>query len=81
MKILLIHYFHPQTVRYKYTNEKGEFKTLAHIEKEAIHAALIHHNGRISLVARKLGIGRSTLYRKIDEYGIDIHEAPEAGAA
>lgn len=49
-------------------------KTLAEMEREAIvaHIALAH--GNISTVARRLGIGRSTLYRKMKEYNIDIRE-------
>jgi transcriptional regulator of acetoin/glycerol metabolism len=37
--------------------------------------AIDHYNGQMSEVARRLGIGRSTLYRKLKEYGID----PETG--
>jgi transcriptional regulator of acetoin/glycerol metabolism len=32
-----------------------------------IRLAVKHYGGRMSLVARRLGIGRSTLYRKIRE--------------
>jgi len=40
------------------------------LEAEAIRFALVHYRGRMSAMARKLGIGRSTLYRKIKEYGL-----------
>jgi DNA-binding NtrC family response regulator len=40
-----------------------------------IKLAIDHYNGQMSEVARRLGIGRSTLYRKLKEYGID----PESG--
>ena len=40
-----------------------------------IKLAIEHYNGQMSEVARRLGIGRSTLYRKLKEYGLD----PEAG--
>jgi DNA-binding NtrC family response regulator len=30
-----------------------------------------HYRGRMTEVARRLGIGRSTLYRKLGELGID----------
>lgn len=40
------------------------------IEKEAIERALANNNGNYSKAARELGIGRSTLYRKIKKYGI-----------
>ncbi len=42
-----------------------------------IRLAIDHYNGQMSEVARRLGIGRSTLYRKLKEYGID----PETGRA
>ena len=35
-----------------------------------IRLALERYEGRMTLVARKLGIGRSTLYRKLKELGI-----------
>ena len=48
---------------------------LAEVELEMIKLAIDHYNGQMSEVARRLGIGRSTLYRKLKEYGID----PETG--
>jgi len=33
--------------------------------------AIERYSGRMSEVARRLGIGRSTLYRKLAEYGIE----------
>ena len=43
---------------------------LADIETETIRFALTHYHGQMSQMARKLGIGRSTLYRKMKEIGI-----------
>jgi DNA-binding NtrC family response regulator len=40
---------------------------LADVELEIIKLAIDHYNGQMSEVARRLGIGRSTLYRKINE--------------
>ena len=48
-----------------------EVRTLAEVELEMIKLAIEHYNGRMSEVARRLGIGRSTLYRKLKEYGLD----------
>lgn len=48
----------------------GDIRPLTDIEAEVIRLALIRYGGRISLVARRLGIGRSTLYRKLKELGI-----------
>lgn len=44
---------------------------LADVEEELIRFALKFYHGQMSQVARKLGIGRSTLYRKLKDYGID----------
>lgn len=40
------------------------------LEKEIIKYALEHYNWRMSQVSRRLNIGRSTLYRKVEEYGL-----------
>ncbi|MHB2263899.1 sigma-54-dependent transcriptional regulator [Aliihoeflea sp. PC F10.4] len=55
-------------------DSNGEIKPLAELEKRAIQAAIEHYEGRLSEVARRLGIGRSTLYRKLKEMGIDADE-------
>ncbi len=43
---------------------------LESLEHAAIRQALVACNGQVSKTARKLGIGRSTLYRKMEQYGI-----------
>jgi len=43
---------------------------LDELEKRAIQLALEQYGGNLSDAARQLGIGRSTLYRKIDQYGL-----------
>ena len=45
-------------------------RSLAEMEKDAISSALAACRGQVALTARRLGIGRSTLYRKIELYGI-----------
>lgn len=50
---------------------KGQVKTLEELEGEAIRFAIEIYNGRMSEVARRLGIGRSTLYRKMKEHEIE----------
>src|SRR6185295_15094790 len=47
----------------------GNVRSLAEIEAEVIRFAIAHYRGHMSEVARRLGIGRSTLYRKIDGGG------------
>ncbi|MEN9895400.1 MAG: acetoacetate metabolism regulatory protein AtoC [Pseudomonadota bacterium] len=49
----------------------GHVRKLAEVEEELIRFALGFYRGRMSEVARKLGIGRSTLYRKLRDYNID----------
>ncbi len=50
----------------------GQIRTLDEIKAEVIALALDHYRGQMSEVARRLGIGRSTLYRKVREYGIEV---------
>ena len=49
----------------------GQMRALEDIEAEAIRFAITHYGGRMSEVARRLRIGRSTLYRKLDSLGRD----------
>jgi DNA-binding NtrC family response regulator len=55
-------------------DDGGNVRTLAEVELEMIQFAVDHYRGQMSEVARRLGIGRSTLYRKFKEYGIDPEE-------
>ena len=48
----------------------GHIKPLAELEAEIIRLTLLKYDGRMAEVARRLGIGRSTLYRKVAEYGL-----------
>jgi DNA-binding NtrC family response regulator len=50
--------------------EDGEIRRLEDIEADLIRLALGHYRGHITEVARRLGIGRSTLYRKMREFGL-----------
>ena len=45
-------------------------KRLEDLEREAIVHAMENNHGNLSDVARQLGIGRSTLYRKLEQYGL-----------
>ncbi len=56
----------------------GQIRTAKDVEEEVIRFAIAHYNGRMSEVARRLKIGRSTLYRKLKRYGIAT-DAPENG--
>jgi DNA-binding NtrC family response regulator len=49
----------------------GNLRPLEEIEADVIRLAIGHYRGRMTEVARRLGIGRSTLYRKLGDLGID----------
>lgn len=55
----------------RFLDASGEVTALADLERDLIAFALRHYGNRMSRVARALGIGRSTLYRKLREYGLD----------
>ncbi len=48
----------------------GNLRPLEEIEADVIRLAIGHYRGRMTEVARRLGIGRSTLYRKLTDLGI-----------
>jgi DNA-binding NtrC family response regulator len=48
----------------------GNLRSLEEIEADVIRLAIGHYRGRMTEVSRRLGIGRSTLYRKLVELGI-----------
>lgn len=52
-------------------DDEGHIRALDEIEADLIRLAIGHYRGRMTEVARRLGIGRSTLYRKLSEIGID----------
>ncbi|ATQ44845.1 sigma-54-dependent transcriptional regulator [Caulobacter mirabilis] len=51
---------------------RGHVRPLEEIERDLIQLAIEIYAGHMSEVARRLGIGRSTLYRKVREQGIDV---------
>jgi DNA-binding NtrC family response regulator len=51
------------------TDPRGDVRPLEDIEREAIRFAISHYGGQMSEVARRLKIGRSTLYRKLQGLG------------
>ncbi len=52
-------------------NADGNLRPLEDIEADVIRLAIVHYSGRMTEVARRLGIGRSTLYRKLTSLGIE----------
>jgi DNA-binding NtrC family response regulator len=49
----------------------GHMRKLEEVEAHIIRLAIARYEGRMSEVARRLGIGRSTLYRKLKEFGLE----------
>ena len=49
----------------------GHVVALAEVEGAAIRHAIRHYRGQMTEVARRLKIGRSTLYRRLKELGLD----------
>ncbi|MGI9408319.1 MAG: sigma-54 dependent transcriptional regulator, partial [Hyphomicrobiaceae bacterium] len=52
-------------------NDAGEIRELEAIEADMIRLALGRYRGHMTEVAKRLGIGRSTLYRKMREFGLE----------
>jgi DNA-binding NtrC family response regulator len=52
-------------------NSRGHVRSMEVIEADILRLAIAHYNGQLSEVARRLGIGRSTLYRKIADFGLE----------
>ena len=60
-------------------DEGGNLRSLEDIERDLIEFAIETYAGRMSEVARRLGVGRSTLYRKVREYDLDVDGVRAAG--
>jgi DNA-binding NtrC family response regulator len=50
--------------------DQGEIRSLEAMEADMIRLALGRYRGHMTEVAKRLGIGRSTLYRKMREFGL-----------
>ncbi len=66
------HHYDADGNRIRITDSQGHLRTLEDIEGEMIRLAIDKYAGHMSEVARRLGIGRSTLYRKVRELGLDV---------
>ena len=56
---------------------EGEVRPLEQVEAELIRYAIAHYQGQMSEVARRLQIGRSTLYRKLEALGLNNERAED----
>ncbi len=57
----------------------GEVRPLDDVEADLIRYAITHYRGQMSEVARRLQIGRSTLYRKLEALGLSPASGGEKG--
>ena len=80
-------YYQQESVAMKFDKEnatmplldrEGNVCKLIEMEEQAIRFALAYYEGHMSKVARMLGIGRSTLYRKLSDFGINPREELQA---
>ncbi|MBN9061136.1 MAG: sigma-54-dependent Fis family transcriptional regulator [Rhizobiales bacterium 65-9] len=62
-------------------DDTGEMRPLQAVEEEIIRFALRFYRNNMTEVSRRLGIGRSTLYRKLKEYGLEDGAPSETGEA
>jgi DNA-binding NtrC family response regulator len=70
---------HPAGAPVRILDDRGHLRTLEEIERDLIQLAIEIYAGHMSEVARRLGIGRSTLYRKVREQGLeDVIKGGEA---
>jgi DNA-binding NtrC family response regulator len=53
------------------TTDQGEIRSLEAMEADMIRLALGRYRWHMTEVAKRLGIGRSTLYRKMREFGLE----------
>jgi len=60
---------------------EGDIRPLEALEADIIRYAVTHYRGQMSEVARRLRIGRSTLYRKLDALGLGGEHEDGAGPA
>src|SRR5580704_7331203 len=61
----------PKSAPVQILDDRGHLRKLEDIERDLIQLAIEIYAGHMSEVARRLGIGRSTLYRKVREQGLE----------
>ncbi|RMB07830.1 sigma-54-dependent transcriptional regulator [Eilatimonas milleporae] len=61
----------PADAHLSLVDPNGDFLPLAELEARILAAAIEKYQGRLAEVARRLKIGRSTLYRKVADYGLE----------
>jgi DNA-binding NtrC family response regulator len=65
--------------KFEIMDRDGHLRSLEEIERDLIEFAIETYSGHMSEVARRLGIGRSTLYRKVREHELDVDNVRAVG--
>jgi PAS domain S-box-containing protein len=58
----------------------GGIRSLDEVERDAIINAVALSEGNVSSAAKRLGVGRTTLYRKLEKYDIDLKSLRKASS-
>lgn len=67
-----------EEVDVNFLDRSGHLRSLQAIERDLIEFAIDTYSGHMSEVARRLGIGRSTLYRKVREHELAVEDKADA---
>lgn len=59
-------------------DREGHLRSLEEVERDLIQFAIQNYSGHMSEIARRLGIGRSTLYRKVREHSLEVDDVRSA---
>ena len=70
----------PAPVTVPVLDPAGEIRPLDAIEADLIRFAIEHYGGQMSQVARRLRIGRSTLYRRLKDLGLESAATPDVAS-
>ena len=62
-----------------FLDRAGHLRSLQEVERDLIKFAMQTYSGHMSEVARRLGIGRSTLYRKVREHDLEAETKKATG--
>jgi DNA-binding NtrC family response regulator len=74
--VMAPHLVAPAPVTVPVLDPTGEIRPLDAIEADLIRFAIEHYGGQMSQVARRLRIGRSTLYRRLKDLGLESAATP-----
>ncbi|SHJ78984.1 regulatory protein, Fis family [Anaerobranca californiensis DSM 14826] len=67
--------FEKPNIKSSYDEGFVELENLEDVEKYTIEKVLKKYNYNISTAAKALGIGRNTLYRKVEKYKIKVENS------